>query len=194
MNGIRAFFCIELPRPVREQIRETADRIRDAATMRARWVDAANYHATIKFLGDIDPMLCVDLERIARRVAGRLEPFELALDRLGGFPSIGRARVLWFGGDGPPSYRGLVASIGHELRRLDFPHRPSDGLAHVTLARINGRPDPALTTIVERVGRPRAVTVPVDRIVLMRSELTPAGARYAPLFTARLGGGDGDAD
>lgn len=185
---MRAFICLPIPQRVRDEIGRIADEVRGATSMRARWVPKANYHVTVQFLGDIDPMMCVDLERIARKIGRCVDPFDLRLDRAGAFPSPARARVLWVGGDGPPPYRGLLTSMHHELERLGFPGERADGLAHVTIARIKGRPDPTLDRWIDRASIPEPLRVPVDRIVLMQSELTPAGARYAPLFEVPLVG------
>jgi len=186
---MRAFFCIPIESGVRSAIDRIARGVRDAVDMRAGWVHAANYHVTLRFLGEIDPLLTVDLERIARRVAGALEPFILRLDRLGCFPSTERARVLWIGGESPPVFRGLAASLNHELGTLDFPPERKPAAAHVTLARIKGRPDPSLRRILHENGPGADLEVRADRIVLMESTLAPNGAVYAPLFTTRFGGG-----
>ncbi len=157
--------------------------------MRAGWVRAENYHVTLRFLGEIDPLLTVELERISRRVARSLGPFALTLDRLGGFPSADRARVLWIGGEAPPVFHGLASSLHHELQKLGFPPERKPTVAHVTLARIKGRPDAELPRALRESDPAPGLEVLVDRIALMESVLTPAGAIYSPLFTTRFQGG-----
>src|SRR5450755_3524807 len=61
----------------------------------ARWIDAENYHITLRFIGDVD-------ERVANEAAEALAeidraPFAVALDELS-----------WFGADRP---RAIVAKI-----------------------------------------------------------------------------------
>jgi 2'-5' RNA ligase len=191
---MRAFFCIPLEPDVAASIDRIARDVRDATDLRARWVRAENYHVTLRFLGDIDPLLTIDLERIARRVAGRLEPFTLTLDRLGSFPSVERARVLWIGGEAPPVFHGLISSLDHELRRLDFPPERKPSVAHVTLARIRGNPDPGFRCILEGTHPSFGLKVRADRIALMESVLAPTGASYTPLFTTRFRGRHDDGD
>jgi 2'-5' RNA ligase len=191
---MRAFFCIPLPSDIASSIDRIARGVRDATDMRASWVRAENYHVTLRFLGEIDPLLTVDLERISRRIAGRLEPFTVVLDRLGCFPSAERARVLWIGGEASPVFHGLAASLHHELRELDFPPERRPTGAHVTLARIRGRPDPELPRILGDSHPTSEVKFRADRIALMESVLTPAGAIYTPLFTTRFRGKESDGD
>jgi 2'-5' RNA ligase len=191
---MRAFFCIPLQADVAASIDRIAREVRDATGMRASWVRAENYHVTLRFLGDIDPLLTVDLERISRRIAGRLEPFTLALDRLGCYPSVERARVLWIGGEAPPVFHALASSLHHELRRLDFPSERTQTAAHVTLARIKGRPASELRRILDGSRSTFGLKVRADRIVLMESVLSPTGAIYTPLFTTRFRGKGDDGD
>ena len=185
---MRAFFCIPLQPQIAASIDRIAKEVREAVRMRASWVRRENYHVTLRFLGEIDPSLTVDLERISRRVAGRLKPFTQDLDRLGGFPSAERARVLWVGGDASPVFQGLSSSLHHELQVLGFPPERKPIVAHVTLARIKGRPDPRLLRIVDEWSSSSPLLIRADRVVLMESVLTSAGAVYSPLFTTRLQG------
>ncbi len=185
---MRAFFCIPLTTDAASAVADTARAVRDATDMRAGWIRTENYHVTLRFLGEIDPLLTVDLERAARRVSERLCPFDLPLERLGCFPSVERARVLWLGGDAPPQFHGLSSSLHHELRALGFPPERKATVAHVTLARIKGRPDSCLTDILNRCTPPRGPTVRADRLVLMQSTLAAEGAVYTPVLTARFGG------
>ena len=183
---MRTFFCIPLKTDIASSIGRIASGIRDATDMRASWVREENYHVTVRFLGEIEPELTVELERIGRRIAARLEPFTLTLDRLGCFPSTARARVLWLGGDASPVFHGLAASLHHELSTLGFPPERKPTVAHVTLARIKGRPDPKLSRVLEESQPSDALKVRADRLVLMESVLTPSGGVYTPLFASRF--------
>jgi len=191
---MRAFFCIPLQPDIASSVDRIARGVREATDMRASWVRVENYHVTLRFLGEIDPLLTVDLERISRRVAGRLEPFTLTLDRLGCFPSAERARVLWIGGEASPVFHGLASSLHHELLKLDFPPERRPTGAHVTLARIKGKPGPELPRILDDSHPAFGLEVRADRIALMESVLTPAGAIYTPLFTTHFRGRESDGD
>ena len=191
---MRTFFCIPLTPETASSIERIAGAVRDSVDMRASWVHRENYHVTLRFLGEIEPELTVELERIAQRVAERLEPFNLTLDRLGCFPSVERARVLWLGGEAAPAFRGLVSSLHHELRSLGFPQERKPTVAHVTLARVKGKPDPGLARVLDASRPGSGLEVCADRIVLMESVLTPGGARYTPLTTTRLAREESDGD
>lgn len=191
---MRTFFCVPLKPDVASAIDRVARGVRDATDMRAGWVRRENYHVTLRFLGEIDPLLTVDLEKISRRITARLEPFVLPLDRLGCFPSVDRARVLWIGGEASPVFHGLAASLQHELRKLGFPPERKPTVAHVTLARIKGRPDARLSRVLDDAALPPGLEARADRIALMESVLSPDGAVYTPLFTTPFRESGNDAD
>lgn len=191
---MRAFFCLPIDPRVAAAVDRIARWIRDATDMRASWVRSENYHVTVRFLGEIDPPFTGELEAAARRITRTLEPFDLSLEQVGCFPSVERARVLWIGGDAPPAYRGLASSLRYELSRLDVPPDRKPVVAHVTLARIKGRPDPSLAEVVRRCDVPDDLATRADRLTLMESVLTPTGAVYTPLFTTPFGGRPHDGD
>jgi len=184
---MRAFFCIPIPSWLRGALVETAKHLCSQTKARASWVPKQNYHVTLRFLGDIDPGLLINLDELCRAVCKDLEPFECIINRVGAFPTDDRARVIWVGGEAPPTFHRLFQVLSEGLINLGFPQAREEPLVHVTLARIKGRPDPALPGLISELNPIAPLKVTVDRVVLMESTLTPHGAEYAPLFTAKLG-------
>jgi len=155
--------------------------------MRASWVPKGNYHITLRFLGDIDPALVVDLDELSRAVCEKIAPFECSLDRVGAFPNIDHARVIWVGGEAPPSFSQLTQTLAAGLVDLGFPQAKKESLLHVTLARVKNRPDPAVPDLIAKLNPIDPLKMTIDRIVLMESTLTQQGAVYTPLFETKLG-------
>jgi RNA 2',3'-cyclic 3'-phosphodiesterase len=184
---MRTFFCIPIIDKHCETLAHTAVRVRSITQTKASWVSQANYHITLRFLGDIDPALIVDLDHLCCTLAETIEPFECTLDRLGAFPSVDKARVLWVGGDIHPSFQRLSMALSKGLADLGFPRAKKESVVHVTLARIKDRPDPPLARVIEALGPLKPMYVTIDRLVLMESMLTAQGAVYTPLFTTKLG-------
>ena len=185
---MRAFFCIPMPEQLREPIYEAAEHLRSQTKMRASWVSRQNYHMTLRFLGDIDPALSVDLEFLCRTLCRDIAPFECSLDRIDAFPNVDRARVIWVGGEAPPSFLRLSQALAAGLVDLGFPQSKCESLVHVTLARVKDRPDPALPGLISELNPLAQLKMLVDRIVLMESTLTRHGAVYSPLFSRELRG------
>ena len=108
-------------------------------------------------------------------------------DPLRVFASVRRARVIWVGLDDPA---GVLARIAKELdERLSdfFVPETRDLTPHLTLARMNP-PRDISEFAPDLVGTPVATDrFVIDRLVLYRSRLSPAGARYEPIEAAALG-------
>jgi len=129
---MRAFFCIPVPGQHSVALQHIADRLRSATGMRASWVPPQNYHITLRFLGDIDRDLSTDLEELCRDVGERIEAFQCVLDRVGAFPAVENARVLWVGGTMPPAFRNLVKGLSSGLLDLGFPQAKHDSVVRLT--------------------------------------------------------------
>ena len=174
---MRAFLCVPLPEDAKAAVAAVSERLRSAVLSRALWVAQPNYHVTVRFLGDIDPMATVALRDAAVDAARDGARFDLVLNRVGAFPDADRARVLWVGGETPNRFRRLVDGLNRRLEGLGYPAERRRAQAHVTVARIKDHPKPvALPTGVP------TIRVPVQEIVLMESRLTQRGAIYDALF------------
>jgi len=186
---MRTFFCLPSDPELNDRLSSIVSDLRARIHTRVSWVTKGNYHVTVRFLGEIDPMLTLDLERMVRPLAEETPPFDLLIDRVGAFPSPSRARVIWAGGKAPAEFIKLVTEVNKGLSELGFPPEREDPIAHITLGRVKGRPDPTLTELLSEVQETPNWVLRVDRIVLMESRLTPHGPIYNPLFTIPLSGG-----
>jgi len=182
---MRAFFCIPIDETLRRDIAGVAESLREQTMTRAAWVSPPNYHITLRFLGEIDPMMTVELERISRRLARGREQFSLTIDRVSAFPTVERPRVIWAGGPAPPEFVELSSSLNGSLERLGFPRQRGEEVVHITIARVKGRIDPGLLEGIRSTGIPSKRFI-AGRIVLMESRLTRRGPVYSPLFTVGL--------
>jgi 2'-5' RNA ligase len=153
------------------------------------WVAGDNLHLTLKFLGGVETERLEALAGAVRAAAASCDPFELNVEGLGAFPSPSRPRVLWAGvheGAGPAAE--LARRIDDALAPLGCAREARTFAAHVTLGRVREpRANLALAAALARdesFGRQR-----VERVTLMRSELSPRGARHSELAAAPLGPG-----
>ena len=99
----------------------------------ARWIDAENYHLTLRFIGDIDAPTADAVDEVLSSV--RRKSFMVTLEGLG-----------YFGGDKPraiiakvqasPALVELQAEQERLLRRIGLPPEPRRFVPHVTLARM----------------------------------------------------------
>jgi 2'-5' RNA ligase len=123
---------------------------------------------------------------LTRATAG-LAPIDLVVAGLGAFPTAARPRVIWAGIDaGRAGLATVAAGVERELAGIGFPPEERAFAGHVTLGRVREpKRNEALAEALrdsERLGAVR-----LDRISLMRSELSPRGARYSELSSHLLG-------
>ena len=155
------------------------------------WIATGNLHLTLKFLGGVEPVRLPAIEAALTVAAAGQPAFDLDIHGLGAFPSGTRARVLWAGVEtGKEAASTLAAGVDEALAALDFPRETRPFAAHVTLGRVREpRVNPRLAQALDAgatFGRQR-----VTRASLMRSELSPRGARYTELAALPLASGWG---
>lgn len=152
------------------------------------WVAPDNLHVTLKFLGQAPAESLEPIADALAGVAGRHPVFDLDVLGLGAFPTLTRARVIWAGlADGAPRLAELAGSVEDVLVPLGFAPEGRPFAAHVTLGRMREpRRDDRLAAALS-AGASRAFgRFRVEDLILMRSDLSPRGARYTPLRASRL--------
>jgi len=99
----------------------------------ARWIDAENYHITLRFIGDVD-------DRTAEAVDGLLAgisraPVAVKLNGLGSFGSD-KPRAIYASVEPSRALADLQAEIERAVRRAGLPPETRRFIPHVTLARL----------------------------------------------------------
>jgi len=165
---------------VRARLAAAVERLRPLAPG-VGWVTRDNVHLTLKFLGGVESPRLAAIESALSTAATGHGAFELTVRGLGAFPTPMRPRVLWAGvAGGVAELTALAARIDDALHALGVPRETRPFAAHVTLGRVREpRANPRLAEALdasETFGRQ-----PVTRVSLMRSDLSPRGARYTEL-------------
>jgi RNA 2',3'-cyclic 3'-phosphodiesterase len=174
-----------LPAQIRHRLAEEVDALRPHASGVA-WVATENLHVTVKFLGGVEETRLADVA-VALERAATVPAFEVEISGLGAFPTASRPRVLWAGAPGSPAFTRLAEGVDQALVALGFPPEARGFTPHVTLGRVREpRRDVALTEALEVAAARPFGALRVERLSLMRSDLSPRGARYTELSTAPL--------
>ena len=190
--AVRAFVALALDPHARAAVEAAAGALRgDAAADPAgalRWGAPETWHLTLRFLGDVPPATAAALGGALADAAARCAPVDLRFTGAGTFPPAGRPRVVWIGVAATPALlaahrvvEDACAAVG--LGRERRPFRP-----HLTVARV--RPDRALDPMALGAALARVGFVVATRVAslhLMRSDLSPAGARHSTLVHAAFG-------
>jgi RNA 2',3'-cyclic 3'-phosphodiesterase len=126
-----------------------------------RWVPPANWHVTVRFLGDAEPSdVHASLAGVSLPAATAV--FGPVVRRLGK-----RALVVPVAG-----LEELASAVGTATADVGEPPGPLPFNGHLTLARLRPR------AMCDLAGTPITAEVRVAEIVLVRSDLGPEGATY----------------
>ncbi len=193
---MRLFIAVNLPREERARLEREAGALR-AARLPVRWVATDALHLTLKFLGEVAEARLAEIERSLTEVAADFAPFGLELAGLGAFPNLRNPRVVWVGVQAPPELAQLARAVEETMAGLGFPREDRPFSPHLTLGRAErdaraGDFRPLAALAAEFAFRAQVEARSAD---LMRSHLSPRGARYerllaAPLASAGAGSGE----
>ncbi|BCA53143.1 putative 2'-5' RNA ligase [Nitrospira sp. KM1] len=199
---IRAFVAFEPDEATRRSLaglQQELKRLVERACVRnvgISWTRPSSIHLTVKFLGDINEGQVPLLQRRITDAIAHHPPFHIPLERLGAFPRIEQPRVLWAGpadqwerGDDAMNLLSLHRAVESCCQALGFVSDPRMLKPHLTLARIKegGRMVGQILAgsgIIDRIIE--GATLPVEAIVLLKSELNPTGSVYTKLWDLRL--------
>ena len=141
----------------------------------ARWIDAENYHLTLRFIGDIDDRLAQDVALLLRQV--RRPSFDL---RLGGLASFGGRRPRAVVAAVEPGTPLLELQAEHErlLRRAGLEPEGRKFTPHVTLARLRDSSSRQVADYLATRGYFRSRSFAVSRFVLFSAKASVGGGPY----------------
>jgi RNA 2',3'-cyclic 3'-phosphodiesterase len=141
----------------------------------ARWVDAGNFHLTLRFIGEVDEARAADIDATLARVKARR--FTLQLAGAGVF-GHNKPRSLWAGVERQPDLAVLRDKIENALIRAGIEPEMRKFSPHVTLARLHNPGIAELREFLAANAAFRADPLPVERFSLIASFPTKAGSVY----------------
>jgi len=176
----RLFFAIVPPPAVSELLDDVCEGLSDVD-----WTDAADFHLTLAFLGEVSERHLQDLVDVGRTV--RTPSFRLELESVGVFSSRGRPRVLWAGVRKEEKLLALQRVLSRELRQAGFELEQRKFHPHLTLGRPDDCPADEISDWLGRHLSLRAGPFGVFEFRLISSQRPGHGPRYVTLERFPLG-------
>ena len=191
MEQVRCFIAIELPEGVKRGLREFQAQLQAGSQAPVKWVDPANIHLTLKFLGNV---AADRMDEIAAAMTGAVQgtsSFPLEVKELGVFPNPRRVQIVWVGLSGEvATLARLQQRIESGLEKLGFHPEGRRFTPHLTLARLRDRATPderqKLGQLIAETEIDPAPSFTVDSVNLMQSQLTREGPIYTRLSSVAL--------
>ena len=185
---MRLFIAFPLQPEVRSGLGGIIDELRKSGGP-VKWVAPNNIHLPVRFLGDTDERLVPDIKRLMDASVQGFQAASGVIDAIGGFPNLNRPRVIWAGmSRAIESLPTLASKIELGVQDLGFEAETKRFRPHFTLGRV--REARGMERLVDfiRSYRPPSLEIAFDRIMLIKSTLTPKGPIYQPLHESMLAG------
>jgi len=161
-----------------------ARRARDGG-LDLRWAAPANYHLTLKFLGWTRVEAIRAIEDALDGAVRGTPRITFRTARLGGFPSIDKASVLWAGVEDASGQLGeLARRVEAAMEGLGYPAESRPFHPHVTLARM--RETRLLKEVVLPVAEQMFGDTRIDAVTLFESETKSSGSVYREISRIEL--------
>jgi len=192
---LRLFIAIELSEEIRHNLAEVVREMQAISPEGIRWVNAANIHLTLKFLGDTPRGNVDGLCSLLKQTTAELAPFALTVCGTGCFPTPRQPRVFWAGVESTSALNEVQHKIDQALRTLQIPPEKRAFSPHLTLARVSARvsdknDNPFALNIYARLMNYQEKAfgaMEVTQVTLFQSTLARGGSLYTPLTRVPLG-------
>lgn len=190
---MRAFIAADIPSAVKEEIGKLQKELMREVRSSVKWVEAANIHITLRFLGEVPEEKIEQLCQILPKGGREVTPFKISIKGLGAFPNLSRPRVIWVGMESQGNQiEQLYSQIETLVRDLGFTPEKRAFSPHLTIGRIKQLRDQ--NEWVNAIGKRQELffgEAAVGCFYLFQSILKPQGPEYKKLKKFDLPGGKG---
>jgi RNA 2',3'-cyclic 3'-phosphodiesterase len=189
---LRLFVAISIPEPVRDEIVRVQQELQPLVPRNvARWARPDQFHLTLRFLGNVPADDVEDLKQSVGAVCRNVRPLFLHAGGVGFFPNPRSPRVIWVGIN---DREERLVDLQRQIETATGPFSPEPGeknfTGHVTLGRLKN-PKPAdisdLAARAQSLEKRSFGQWKAYEMEIIRSDLSPAGARHTLLTGFRLG-------
>ncbi len=142
----------------------------------ARWVDPANYHITLRFIGDIDHGVARDIVTILGEGRPR-PPLTVTLDGLASFGGS-RPRAVFARAAPTADLCDLQGEQERLIRRVGLAPEKRKFTPHVTLARMRDASSVDVADYIATRGRFARLSFTAERFVLFSARESVGGGPY----------------
>jgi 2'-5' RNA ligase len=155
----------------------------------ARWIDPANHHITLRFIGDVDYGVARDIASMLAEERPRA-PLRIIIDALSTFGGA-RPRALLARVVPTPELTKLQADQERLMRRVGLDPEPRKYTPHVTLARLRDVSPGDVAAFIAMRGHIPKLSFTAERLVLYSARESVGGGPYLVEAAYPFGPGGG---
>lgn len=183
---IRCFISINLDDYIIRKIIELIDHLRKCEAD-IKWVESNNLHLTLKFLGNTPVEDIPLIEKVLRKISKKFLPFYIKIKGIGIFPDKRHPRVLWIGLENKEVIIDIHKQIEANMSKIGYKKEEKEFNPHITIGRT--RSLLKIDRLIECLNDYKTYefgSLLVDKINLMKSNLTPKGPIYTKIIDVNL--------
>src|SRR5882724_13117310 len=143
-----------------------------------KWVAPANYHVTLKFLGQAREEAIGAIREALDKACAGVEPFKMRASRVGAFPSLEKASVVWAGVEGD-AIVNVAKKIDAAMAALGFAPETRAFHGHVTISRL--RESRPVRELVLPLAEQMLSESRIDGVTLFESVMKSGSPAYVEL-------------
>jgi len=178
---MRLFIGIPLDESVKSDIINLYDNFKAAGKI--KWVGRENLHVTVKFLGETFESAIENIKSAMDKSIVGIESFHITINKVLGFPSIKRAKVIWANVDkNAEIIEKIFMDLEDGLAGFGFAKEERKYIPHITMARVKDGMN--ISTISEKLSF--EYKAKIEGLVLFKSDLKPQGAVHTKIHEAKL--------
>jgi len=178
---IRLFLAINFPGEVVERVWGIIEKVRENSAG-GKFMEKENVHLMLEFLGEVEPGRLPAIRKIMDGL--NAAPFELRLNKAGTFRRQ-EGDVCWIGVEENPALLDLQKKLHDALAAEGFSLEERKYTPHITIGRkVKLKAGFPLSAINREL---KGLTAHIEKIHLMRSQLTEKGPVYTVLHSKLLG-------
>ncbi len=178
---IRMF--ISVPIKDKEPLKKVLDDVKTLPNVRPS--PLSQIHITMRFIGDIDDGKTKKVVKAVTDAVEGMEPFEVTIKGAGCFPKPQRPSVIWIGAEPSDILKRISDGIAANLKAANISFDEKPFKSHITVGRCTGPMDPR--PFIERYSEKEIESFLCDEVLVMRSELSPQGAKHTVLARVPIG-------
>ncbi|KAA3615625.1 MAG: RNA 2',3'-cyclic phosphodiesterase [Calditrichaeota bacterium] len=177
---MRLFLAIDFPDAIKQSLNDNILQLSEIYPD-LKWIKKPALHITLKFFGETEATLQRKIESALNTAFLTIDSFDIKTSITGFFPNPSKARVYYLGLNFSSPLVKCFDITENNLSRVGIEKEKRKFSPHITLARIKKT---ALHLDEQQFLLDHTfsnISIPVQEITLMSSQLSSSGARYTPV-------------